>query len=326
MEGVAGFRDGWRFAKDMGMILGDSAERIAWQTMGDDQQSPLLNKVSASFFKWNGTTAVVNATRALGVSFGIRYLIRSAEVGDTQALEGLGVTSDDVVAWDQEGRPTWQAGVDTPANALASKVGAAINQFVYEASSMPSKLQSPGWFNNPWMKAFWMIKRYMYAYGEGIIGGMWRQSGRQWTRGQGLRAEQRAFLAAAPFMAFAVTAIPLAAAGMELREWLRPYYSGRPGKHGVDDYGGVLGYGKHAFSRSGGFGPFEAILSVRQQSEWGYSPIGSMSPVFGKVEMLTDFGRDGSLSGAEALNKTRKLLPIFSQSSEAWNAVAGVLR
>lgn len=318
-DGLKGVAEARRLAKDMGVVLSDGAERIIWQSMGDAYESSTLNKLGNAFFTVNGQRMMTNAARTLGVSFGIQYLLKSADVGDSQALAQLGVNAAEVRAWDAAGRPAWQPGVMTADNAIAEKVNAAINQFVYEGSSMPSKLQNPSWFNNPYLKMFWMIKRYMYAYGEGILLGMWRQGKRQWMRGQGLNAEQRVFLAVAPALTFAVATMPLAMAGTELREWLRPYTTGRRGKD-VEDYGGARQYAEYLFSRTGGYGPFEALLSMRQQSEWGYSPLGSVSPVIGKMEMLMDWGKDGQLSAGEALTKTRQLLPVLSQTPRLWNA------
>ena len=319
LDGVRGYREARQFAKAAGNVLSDSAERIMWQSMGDNYESSTLNKIRTAFFKYNGQQAITNVSRIMGISFGIQYLLRSAEIGDTQALQQLGVTAEDVRNWDKDGRPVWTPGADPSVNATAEKVQAALTQFMYEGSSYPSKFQNPGWFNNPYLKAFWMIKRYMYAYGEGILMGMWRQAKRQWVRGQGLRAEQKAFMVAAPFMAFAIATIPLAMLGTEIREWMRPLTSGRQGKD-IDDYGGVAGYSQYLFSRAGGFGPLEMVLSARQQSDWGYSPLGSVSPVFAKMEMLLDWGADASF-GEKALDKTRQMLPIANQFPGVWNKI-----
>jgi endonuclease YncB( thermonuclease family) len=319
LDGVRGYREARQFAKAAGNVLSDSAERIMWQSMGDNYESSTLNKIGTAFFKYNGQQAITNVSRIMGISFGTQYLLRSAEIGDTQALQQLGVTAEDVRNWDKDGRPVWTPGADPSVNATAEKVQAALTQFMYEGSSYPSKFQNPGWFNNPYLKAFWMIKRYMYAYGEGILMGMWRQAKRQWMRGQGLRAEQKAFMVAAPFMAFAVATIPLAMLGTEIREWMRPLTSGRQGKD-IDDYGGVAGYSQYLFSRAGGFGPLEMVLSARQQSDWGYSPLGSVSPVAAKMEMLLDWGADTSF-GDKALDKTRQMLPIANQFPGVWNKI-----
>jgi hypothetical protein len=319
LDGVRGYREARQFAKAAGNVMSDSAERIMWQSMGDNYESSTLNKIGTAFFKYNGQQAITNVSRIMGISFGTQYLLRSAEVGDTQALQQLGVTAEDVRNWDKDGRHVWTPGADPSVNATAEKVQAALTQFMYEGSSYPSKFQNPGWFNNPYLKAFWMIKRYMYAYGEGILMGMWRQAKRQWIRGQGLNAEQKAFMVAAPFMAFAIATIPLAMLGTEIREWMRPLTSGRQGKD-IDDYGGVAGYSQYLFSRAGGFGPLEMVLSARQQSDWGYSPLGSVSPVFAKMEMLLDWGADTSF-GDKALDKTRQMLPIANQFPGVWNKI-----
>lgn len=320
IDGFRGYREAREFAKAAGNVLSDSAERIVWQSMGDNYESSTLNKIGTTFFKLNGQKAITDVSRIMGISIGTQYLIRSAEVGDAQALKQLGVTVEDVRNWDADGRKPWTPGADPSVNATSEKVQSALTQFMYEGSSYPSKFQNPSWFNNPYLKMFWMIKRYMYAYGEGILMGMWRQMKRQWVRGQGLGAEQRAFMAAAPFMAFAVATIPLAAAGTELREWMRPVTTGRDGKT-IDEYGGVAKYSQYLFSRAGGFGPLEVLLSARQQSDWGASPLGAVSPVIAKAEMLVDWGADGSLSASEAANKIRKVIPVASQFSGVVNKI-----
>lgn len=321
LDGLSGYAEARRFAQDAGMVMSDVAEQVVWQSMGEHYQSTTLNKTSHWFFKLNGTQAVTNISRVMGVSIGIRYLLKSAAVGDAQALEQLGVTAADVRAWDADGRPNWRAGDDSASNAVAAKVEAAINQFMYEGSSMPSRFQNPGWFNNPYLKMFWMIKRFMYAYGEGILLGMLRQGKRQWARSEGLDMPQRVALAALPLAAFMVAVMPLAMVGLELRDWMK----GRAGKD-LEGWADYADYANGLFSRAGGLGPLEVVTMMKQQADYGASPLGALSPVLGKVLMWQDWGQDNQLSEQEFLSRLRRSLPVFAQSPGAWDEAVNLFR
>lgn len=316
-DGISGLGQGRKMAVELGIIVSDAIESVTWHSQGDNYESSTLRKIDQVYFKANGMKLVMDTTRALGVSFGTRYFTNSANMNDTATLSKFGLTPGDVHAWNKAGQPTSLNSGDPTLDAISERVHHAISQFVAESSATANRFQAPGWFNNPYLKVFWMIKRYMYAYADNLIGGILRNTKSQWDRGNGYA--DKAILATLPMAMFGLVMMPMAMAADELRERMRPYITGRSGKT-MDQYDSLGQYATHVFDRTGGFGPVGLALQMRQQSEWGMSPIEASSPVFAKASLLYDWGEEG-YSNEKALGRVRHFVPFFSQAPAAWNKI-----
>lgn len=289
-----------RFARDMGIVLSDSSEQVMWQMTGEQYQSPTISKMQSWFFRLNGNEHIVKMSRTLGTSVGIRFLLNAAANGDTDSLSRLNIDAGTVSAWDAAGRPTWNPDLDPSLQVVSAAVGDAVNQFVNEASLNPSKFQATHWGNNPYMKMIWHLKHFLYTYGDTMLGGIYREMKRRWGH-LNPREFNQAVAIAMPALIFAVAVLPLAAASLEARDWVRRM-NGQKGK----EYEDSLEYFKAIFNRSGGLGPLDFLTNLRQQQEWGMSIWGSFSPVAGKFDSL--------FSKREAGAKARGLVPIWSQN------------
>lgn len=298
------YQDAKRFARDMGVVLSDVSEQVMWQTTGDQYRSPAISKMQSWFFRLNGNELIVRTSRNLATGVAIRYLMSAAADGDAGSLQRLGLDAGTVLAWDQAGRPTWSPDLGEAEQTLATKVSDAVTQFVNEATLNPSKFQSTHWGNNPYTKMIWHLKHFLYTYGDTVLGGMWREMKRRWGH-LDEASFANAVATAAPALIFAVAVLPLAAASLELRDWIRKLNGqNQAGYEGAIDYFGVV------FSRAGGLGPAEFLLNMRQQQEWGASVFGSIAPTFSKVDMLFS---DQSLG-----DKARLLTPIAAQNKGLW--------
>lgn len=290
-----------RFARDMGIVLSDSSEQVMWQMTGDQYQSPLISKMQSTFFKYNGNAWIIKTSRTLATGIGIRYLLNAAADGDTGALQRLNIDAGTVHAWDQAGRPTWSPDQDEATQAIAAAVTDAVSQFVNEATLNPSRFQSTHWGNNPYFKMIWHLKHFLYTYGDTVLGGIYREMRRRFKHLDPTEFNQ-AVAIAAPALLFAVAVMPLAAAALEARDWVR-YANGQR----ASEYNDALEYFGAVFDRAGGLGPVEFLLNMREQQERGMSVFGALAPVPGKVDMLFS-------TRTNAEYKMRQMVPVWSQN------------
>lgn len=306
-DAVSGYKEAKQLARDMGIVLSDSSEQVMWQMTGEQYQSPLISKMQSWFFRLNGNELIVKTSRTLATSIGVRYLLNAAANADNASLKQLNVDAGSVLAWDAAGRPAWSPELSPEMQATAGAVGDALNQFVNEATLNPSKFQATHWGNNPYLKMAWHLKHFLYTYGDTVLGGMYREMRSRW---QHLDPKQfgQAVAIAMPAIIFGLAVMPLAAASLELRDWMRRL-NGRPGS----EYEDSLDYMQATFSRAGGLGPLEFLTNLRQQQEWGMSIWGSISPVAGKVDSLFSKQTPG--------DKLRGLIPVWSQNKTMFGAL-----
>lgn len=299
-EMMRDFQDAKRFARDMGIVLSDVSEQVMWQSTGDQYRSPAISKMQSWFFRLNGNELIVRTSRTLATGVAIRYILSAAADGDTASLERLGLDAGTVHAWDQAGKPAWSPELEGAERELAAKVTDAVNQFVNEATLNPSRFQATHWGNNPYLKMIWHLKHFLYTYADTVLGGMWREMRRRWAH---LDPKQfgDAVAIASPALIFGLAVLPLAAASLEMRDWIRRL-NGGPGK----EYEGAVDYVSDVFARAGGLGPVEFLFNMRQQQEWGNSVFGSIAPVPAKIDML--------FSDRDAVEKLRQMTPIWSQN------------
>jgi hypothetical protein len=304
-----------QFTRDMGIVMSDMADRVSWQLMGEQYQSPMMQKITHQFFYWNGNKTIVDFSRYMAVSVAMRYLQSSAESGDHGALHRLNIDAATVNAWVAAGRPAWKPGLPEAQQGPALAVADAINQFVGEATLRPSRFQATNWGNNPWMKIIWQLKHFLYTYGDTVLGGIWRETSRRWKGVEGAQLGQ-ALAVATPALLFAVFVLPLAAAAGEGRDLIRRLNGQRSQLRTGNGMDNALGYLKDAFNRAGGLGPLNILEGMSMANEYNRSPILAISPVLAKLEYLADFG-DGTEGGHKApamKDKVRSLLPVFSQN------------
>lgn len=306
-----------QFSRDMGIVMSDMADRVSWQLMGEQYQSPMMQKITHQFFKWNGNKAIVDFSRYMAVSVAMRYLQSAAESGDHGALHRLNIDAATVDAWVAAGRPAWNPGLPEAQQGPARAAADAINQFVGEATLRPSRFQATNWGNNPWMKFIWQLKHFLYTYGDTVLGGIWRETSRRWKNLDSPDAA-RALSVATPALLFGVFMLPLAAAAGEARDWIRRLNGQRsqaPTGNGMER---ALGYVENAFMRAGGLGPLSVLEGMSMAAEYDRSPILALSPVLAKLEYLADFGDEEKTGkgkeGPSLGDKARSLVPVVSQN------------
>ena len=301
--------EGRRLAEALGFVLSDASQRIVWQATGEQYQSPLAQKMNYWLFKLNMNQKVTNMARTFATGVGVQYLLKSVADGDNAALARLNIDAATVRAWESLGKQAPSVGQSDAVYAINARVADALSQFVSEATIAPSRFQATHWGNNPMLKIVWHLKHFMWAYGDTVLGGMWRDAVRRFKHLDG-PAFNRALAAAAPAMIFGLVMMPLAAAALELRDWLRRLNNTRVEERTATEYMAAM------FDRAGGLGPLSFVAGAyKAQAEYGTSVFGSLSPTLGKIDMLfTDYGKDGEINKAEMLWKIRQMTPIWSQN------------
>lgn len=287
-----------QFARDLGLTTHDSihtmyvnAYELGFMTEGS-------KAVADKFFNGIGLDWYTKFTRTFAAGMGQRFLIRLAEANDTQSnqsLKELGLTRQDVIsAYD---KTTGQLNVSD------AKVADALSRFVEESIIRPNAAERPAWASNPYTALIFQLKSFFYAFGVNIMGGLLRQSQNAYNN-KGIPS------AAYPLLLGASVLLPLAAVGLELREFIK--YLGRgvtPGflekpLRGVqvqDTFAYSTAfrtdgmpwneYTLELFDRAGYFGPFGMIFPMADSPKFGDA---WFTPAFGPTaERLEDLLIDG---------------------------------
>lgn len=296
-----------RYARDMGIVMSDASEQLMWQMMGDQYESTRMTKAAHVFFKLNGNQAIVRLSRILGTSVAMRFLLRAAEQGDHGALGQLNIDAGTIKAWDAMGKPVWREGMPADQAAVAGKVADAINQFVNEATLNPSRFQATHWGNNPYAKTIWHLKQFLFTYADTVLGFMGREMARRWKGLEGASLGN-ALAIAAPLLAFGFFVLPLGLATMSARDWTRKLNGQKPIERDA------LGYVKEMFMSAGGLGPLNLLDQMRQNIEWGRSPLLSLSPTWSRVDGLFTTDKKHEMTRDQLMKNLSTWVPIMAQN------------
>lgn len=232
-------------------------------------------KVLDYWFKYTGLQWYTRFSREFAAGMGREFLLNTAkaEVTDktTRYLTELGLTREEVIRWD-EGNGSF----DTPEG---RKVAAAIARFVDESIIRPNPSERPIWASNPYLAVVWQLKSYFYSFGKVMIGGIGREVKNRYREdGNFAGGGQLALLAGA-------TLLPLAAAGMELKELAK--YMLQAVIPGIDandrtfrtDHMRTPEYLATLVDKTGLYGPFTIPISALNSWGWGDNPLVSQIPI-----------------------------------------------
>ena len=204
-------------------------------------------------------------TRTFATGMGKDFLLKHARQvldGDSGAektlrseryLKELGVTAKDIKAWgggNIQNHP---------------KVKTALRRFVDESIVRPNAAERPLWASDPHYALVWQLKSFYYAYGQNIIGGLFREG--KTLYGETGNVPQSVY----PLLMMAATLLPLTALGWDLRErfkiglsWILPGIS--PNDPGVNyRQSQSMGGGDYLFElldRGGIFGRYAILLPL----------------------------------------------------------------
>lgn len=302
-------REARAFARDMGVVMAHSTEYLAWAT--DQYQTPMNQKIDRWFFFLNGNKLVTDTSRALSLAVGSQYLIRAAKEGDHAVLARLNVSAEQVLAWEAAGRPRWSMDQPPLERQNNAAVVDALNQFVGEASLAPSRFQATHWGNNPYMRVIWQLKHFLFAYGDTVLGNVWREGKRRF------KGDASMLMVMAPALVLMAATFPLALASGQARDWIRRLNGEQSRYQGEEALGDRLIDGVFY---SGMLGPLDILFGMARQAGWGNLP-GAVGPSLGVAWRSLEGLNIGSEQDADFAAAARVLIPAVSQNKGLWPAL-----
>ena len=290
----------------MGAIQDDLTEHVLNDQSTNAFMSPGAKAMNETFFRFIGMHKWTNMTRVMGLSTAREFLnnrAHDAAMGDAKAqadLAELGVTPEEIWAWQDAGRPSLEGAHDN--------VISALNTFIDEAVIRPDATTRPAWASDRHWQLFFHLKSFMWGYQEIIWKRIWNRAKAQ---PGAMNQLTHGGMSAAALMA---VTLPVALAGYELRRKISWFPMGAPARSertGFDYLGEVA-------ERAGYPGIFQFILDANQAEEFGRSSLLSlMGPT---VTHLEEFIRDDMTTWSS------RSIPFLAQSGAARTIYRNAIR
>ena len=303
-----------QFARDLGVITHETVAN-AWVTQAEqDYMDPRVRQMSDTFFRMIGLDFYTKFTREFAAQMGTRFILKHAQnefnnPRSERYLDELGLTREDVLAWEKSGRR-----LDTPEG---RKVKQGLQRFTESSILRPNAAERPIWASDPHWALIWQLKSYLYSYYKVIIGGVMREAkARSKESGEPLA---NLTATAAIFALTAVATMPLAMLAMELREyaknglaWLLPGVNASD-KYFRSDRMDWPEYAGEIIDRSGFLGPLTLGAMSHQNIEWGtgYVIPGAALPFLGPTAETIDTALENGFNVSKTLKD--RIVPIYNQ-------------
>lgn len=289
-----------------GLAMEHFTEHIMVDGVSGDPGMANAYKWSDTFFRWTGVKWYEHYTRGLALSTGIDYLLEAAEKGETAKLEELGLTADDVKAWDKGGRYVAYS-KDNDAGQVDQKIQAALIRFMHEAKvSGIDPAQKTMWGADPRFMLLWHLKSYMYEFQHRIMGRIGHQLNSSNMTGEQLR-----------WVMPALMGLALAGFGLELRELIQYSLWGEGDKARTDQMGGPE-YLYTLVQRSGFFGLAQYGTDAAEASINGRAPLLTITgPTVGQMNDVLQRPLYKTLPSA---------IPVINNITSARNALSEELK
>ena len=291
-------KEAQQFARDLGLVTHDAIHTMYVNAYELGFMEENAKKIGDGFFKVIQLEWYTKFTRAFAAGMGQRFLIKLAQDNSTKSNESLaelGLTRDQIIAAYDKKSGT----LDTSSKAIKDALGT----FVDESILRPNAAERPGWASNPYTALIFQLKSFFYAFGKNIMGGLIRQTKNAYNT-RGITS------ASLPLVLAASTLLPLAAIGLEIREFIKylgrgvtPGFLERPlrGVQVEDTFSystafrtDGMPWGEYfleLLDRAGIFGPAGLIFPMADSSKFGDA---WFTPAFGPTaERLEDLLIDG---------------------------------
>jgi hypothetical protein len=190
--------------RTLGIIRDDLTEAVMNDPVNTQYYSPKLRSLNEAFFRLNGLHALTNLSRIYSFSVGKQFIRDAMARGDTQKLTELGLTAEDVKAWERDGMPLH------PRNEQHKNILAALHQFVDESILRPSAPMRPVIFSDQRFAVFGHLKSFIFTYHETILRRIWSQL----KEAKDIKDPAKLI----PVVSYFATAVTLAMVGYELRQ------------------------------------------------------------------------------------------------------------
>lgn len=236
-------------ARLMAQMLGILRDGVTQHVLNDavvnSHMSSGAQRVNDLFFRYNGMEGWTNMMRTLAMLTGREFINRHARLaaeGDArskQYLEDLGLTVEDVRAWDGQSLHN-------------EKIAKALHRFVDESMIRPNAGNRPAWGSDPYYALFFHLKPFLYGFYTTFIRRVFYESkiySQHWGK----------YAGAMPFVMIGLMTLPFAASGWELRKKLSGSTYNPSG----------LSYMMELTERAGLYGPFQMALDMESASDFG---------------------------------------------------------
>jgi len=264
-----------QYARDVGVTTLDSMSMMAINANEMAYMTPGMEKFTDKFFHAIGLEQFTKFTRVFALGMGEKFLINEANRATNSSLsiqerqraarhlEELGVTAEDVKAWDK----TKEAGERYRRfeGESGERVKGALGQFVNESIVRPNSAERPGWASNPYAGVVWQLKSFFYAYGKNIVGGALRDTHSRFSETGSVGD------AAVPILIMGTAFLPLTMVGLELREWLKYMFRGGDETALRSDSMDFGEYSAEIIDRSGLLGPWGLLRPMLEAGDFGGS-------------------------------------------------------
>jgi len=288
-----------RLARDIGVVSSQTSANVLMSAAEMEWMNDSARKLTDGFFRLIYLDQYTKFTREFAVNMGLKFLDEHSNpdtqnVDSKRYLEELGVVASDVKAWRDSGQD-----FTTPEG---MKVEEALVRFVESSTLRPNAAERPVWASDPRFALIWQLKGFFYSYGKVMAAGAKREAS---ARLDGVKEGDVPALAAmggaaSIFAIMGIATLPLAMAGMELREYAKyglayvlPGFSPDDKNYFRTDDMSWSRYLGAAFDRSYAFGPLTIGKQMMQASDWGRGPMGAISVGLGPtaetaVRMMED--------------------------------------
>jgi hypothetical protein len=253
--------------RTIGLIRDDLTESVVNDPTTTQFFSPKVRRMNELFFKWNGMHWLTNMTRMYSFSMGKEYILEKAKANDTAALTELGITAEEVFAWDRNGQ---NYGLNS---AVDSNVLYALHQFVDESILRPSAAMRPVWMSDQRWALVAHLKQFIFTYHETILRRVWSQ-----LKNGDFKDPAKLM----PFIGFAVLAMTISMVGYELRRELMN--AGDVPEYARAD---AIDYLWEGFQRAGMLGPIQFVVdSIEAESRGKMAIMSLLGPTASNFEMI----------------------------------------
>ena len=273
-------------ARQIGVVVPEVMDTLFMGVGSLDYASPKTRQGMAFFFRATGMDWILRFTRAFATGMGREFLLSAAENPDTSRnkkyLKMMGVTPEQVKTWNEKAREQGTDGLDAADRLAATAVEKAIERFVRESTVSPTYATLPALASDPRFRVLYQLKSFYYDFWMRFLSGLGREAKGRWQDGQKGGAAYMLLLTGGLML-------PLAALGLEMREWLK--WSIR---HGADFAGidgpapnrafrsDTMSMDRYLFElgdRAGLYGPFTMAVASAQALGRDQNPLIAQIPI-----------------------------------------------
>ena len=287
-------QESMELARSIGVSASSTMQNIFTSEAEAEFLDPTVRNLSDKFFYYTGLDFFTRFTREFSANMGVSFILnhahnKSGNPRSARYLEDLGLTADEVKAWERNGRKF--------DNETGRKVERGLQRFVEASALRPNAAERPVWASDPHMAIVWQLKGYFYSFGKVILGGLRREASKRINEADGNALAAMSGIGTMMLLT-GVAYLPLAMLSLELREYAKygiayvlPGVDADANRYFKSDQMDWPAYLNESFDRSGLMGPLALLTMAGQQADWGQSGVASLlGPT---VEMFEDIASDG---------------------------------